>query len=162
MTFKTPAQRALAVWAATVGLWYFAVFISLFGSSWSGRAVSLVLAAGVTLILVLSAQRGFRRAANRPLPEKGLNGWLARQPGWRAAVTTGSLYFVLMTSVLLINHAATRFPPPTVADLVTTLSGVAIFAGGLGTFQALVIQRQREQFSADVAHQMHDHAGHAP
>jgi hypothetical protein len=113
----------------------------------------LVLATGVTLILVLCARWGFRRAANRPLPAKGLNGWLARQACWAAAVITGSLNFVLMTSVLLINHAASRFPPPTVPDLVITLSGAAIFAGGLGTFQALVIQRQREQFSAVRPHQ---------
>jgi predicted small integral membrane protein len=52
---------------------------------WVARVVFLVVAALATLVVVFAVRRGWRRARARPLPDRGLNGWLVRQPGWRLA-----------------------------------------------------------------------------
>jgi len=58
-----------------------------------GRVVIVLRAAGVIALAVAAVVlgvravwRGWRRAWTRPWPDRGVNGWLLRQPGWRAAL----------------------------------------------------------------------------
>ena len=141
------AGRALAIWAAALCLWSGAGFLYIQGSTWRGRVIGAALAAGLTVVMVLLAWRSFRRASTRSLPVRGASGWLARQPGWRAAVITGALGLVPVVGVFLIAARAWQHLPPGwfMADL---LAGQVILAAGIGTFQALVLQRQRERAEA--------------
>ena len=63
------------------------------GSPWPVRwfifGVGAAAAAGIAGLAALLRRR-IRTLAARPLPERGVNGWLARQPGWRLAL----LYWV--------------------------------------------------------------------
>jgi len=154
---KTVAGRVLAIWAAATGLWYFALFMQVLGSTWSGRAIGVALATGLTLGMVLLAWHAFRRRIVRPLRTGGVNGWLARQPGWRAAVIMTTLYLAPVTCVLLIVASRARQPLPPMSWL--GFSGQVLVAAAIGTFWALVIQRQRERALADVAPGPHERTG---
>jgi hypothetical protein len=87
------AKRALILaGAVSLAVWSFILLdiaLSYRGgdgsSTWVTRVVFLVVAALATVVVVFAVRRGWRRAGLRPLPDRGMNGWLVRQPGWAPA-----------------------------------------------------------------------------
>jgi hypothetical protein len=102
----------LVLWCALVVTVVLAYQGADSSSTWLARAVMLGVASLVTVGFIPLARHQLRRAVARPIPQRGVNGWLARQPGWRLALLYWALYLVVMGSVWIgVSTQMHRSPP---------------------------------------------------
>ncbi len=143
---STAAGRGLALWAAALGLWFFADVLKYAGT-WQGDlvgfGVSMAFGAGMALL----ALYGFRRQVARPLPASGMKGWLARQPRRRSALMVGGLWLAVPAGIFLIEDVILFHPSPYAWQLAWFVGLWLIMSVGAGGFWSLVWQRQRERNS---------------
>jgi hypothetical protein len=93
---RTTGERALLIIYALLAascwfgfleiVFHFEVLGASAGTTWLIRGIVLAGAALITVALVRSAVRQWRRIVREPVPVKGVRGWFARQPVWPVAV----------------------------------------------------------------------------
>jgi hypothetical protein len=149
------AKRALILaGAVSLAVWSFILLdiaLSYRGgdgsSTWVTRVVFLVVAALATLVVVFAVRRGWRRAGLRPLPDRGMNGWLVRQPGWRLALAVwipyGAVIFGTLFGMSMYQHRDLSG-----ATLAAGLASSAIAAVVLAAMWRLIWRRQAERSQA--------------
>jgi|CZLB01.1.fsa_nt_gi hypothetical protein len=113
-------------------------------STWVTRVVFLVVAALATLVVVFAVRRGWRRARARPLPDRGIDGWLVRQPGWRLALAVwvpyGAVVFGTLFGMSMYQHRDLSG-----ATLAAGLASSAITAVGTAAMWRLIWRLQAER-----------------
>jgi len=115
------------------------------GSTWMTRTILLALAALFTVTFVLLIRRSWRRALARPIPDRGVNGWLVRQPWWRLALMfwvpygSASLGSVIGVSSHTHHHLSAL-------RLAVVLAGSAFPAAVQAGVQGTLWRRQAERF----------------
>ena len=129
-------------------------------STWSARLVMLFLAGVVTAAVVMLGRRNWLRAIARPLPERGLNGWMARWPGWVLAL----FYWVVFGGagvgvIVWVGHAEGHGLPAAAA--VSLFVTWAILAAGIALMNRVIWRRQAENCNAGLrstgfSHEPHD------
>jgi len=153
---RTAADLILSLFLATgLAVWCGLGLLVVLGyqngssaSTWTGRAMMLTMAVVVTSAFLAAARASFRRAVARPLPVLGVNGWMARQPGWRLAL----VYWIPNAAIMLgvpyaiADHFHHIWPPWFFAPL--TLGSTGVVGTGLAAYMCVIRERQRTRSAA--------------
>jgi hypothetical protein len=133
----------LVIWCAAVVSVIALVIAGAGSGGWPIGILLVGLAAVVTLAVVGLARRNWRLAVQRPAPDRGLGGWLARQPGPRLAVVIWGFYAVV---ALTIGLAVSSYTPGGLPwRVVPTLLIVAAFPAVGQAAQARVLSQRRQR-----------------
>jgi hypothetical protein len=161
------AKRAsILAGAVSLAVWSFLLLGVALGyrggdssSTWLARAVFLVVAAPATVVGVLAVRRGWRRAVSRPLPDRGVNGWLARQPGWRLSLVLWVPYGAAILGTVF-GMSMYQHRNPSGGSLAAGLASSAMVAVVLAAIQRMRWRLQAERSQAgslpDTARGLHD------
>lgn len=109
------------------------------GSAWLLASIILTL---VNIGFIWRARRNWRRSLARPVPDRGLNGWLWQQSGWRLALLFGALYLLATIGAVRLGVTVHKRPLP---DLALVLLATYAVVLAVGQAAGWCVRRQRQE-----------------
>ena len=118
-------------------------------STWVARLVMAFLVGIVTAAVIMLGRYKWLRVIARPFPQRGLNGWMARQSGWALALCCLVVFGGAdVSAILVVSHAERRgLPAPLVVQLLATS---AVSAAVIALMMRVIWRRQAENGKAQT------------
>ena len=140
----TPAEIVLVLYWGLIGVTWAYVVIGMASairdSGWGAELIALLILGSASVGFVWWARRSWRRMQARPIPDRGLNGWLWRQPGWLLTLLFGALYYLPTVGVIALSvYQRDRSPG---FWLVLLMTCPAVLAVGQAAGRCVIRQRQ--------------------
>lgn len=108
------------------------------GGAW---LLALIILGSVITGFAWRARRTWRRSLARPIPDRGLRGWLWRQPGWRLALLFGAFYLLATIGGVQLGILVHMRPLP--GPGLVLLAACAAFLA-VGQAAGWCVRRQRQ------------------
>ncbi len=145
------AERALLVIGVMLTApWCVLAFVVVFAyrggsttSTWVARLVMALLVGIVTAAVIMLGRYRWLRVIARPFPQRGLNGWMARQSGWALALCCGVVFGSAGVSAAFVVSHAERHGLPA-ALVVQLLATSAASAAVISLMLRVIWRRQAE------------------
>lgn len=155
----TAAERVLMLyWTVVIVVWCgFTAAVALGcqnadGSApWAVRGVIVTVGVLAAASVALLTRLALRRAAARPMPQRGVNGWLVRQPGWRLALIYWLGWVAGLGGVLLGTSSRVHHSPPAFAWPLVIVVGAFSAMGSAAVLRVICQRRSEAALVADFA-----------
>jgi len=112
------------------------------GSGLGADLIALTILGSASVGFVWRARSSWRRMQDRPIPDRGLNGWMWRQPGWHMALLFGAFYYLPTIGVIALTHIVYNRNASPGFWLVILIAGPAVLAVGQAAGRCVTRQRQ--------------------
>jgi hypothetical protein len=124
-------------------------------SPWAVRGVIVTVGVLVAASVALLTRLGLRRAAARPMPQRGVNGWLVRLPGWRLALIYWLGWVAGVGGALLGVSSRMHHSPPAFVWPLLIVGGAFSATGSAAQLRVICQRRSKAALVADVARGSH-------
>ena len=126
---------------------------------WTVRGVIVAVGVLVAASVALLTRLALRRAVARPMPQRGVNGWLVRQPGWRLALIYWLGSVAGFGGVLLSISSRMHHSPPAFVWPLLIVGWAFAAVGNAAQLRVICERRSQATLVADVARRSHDGSG---